>query len=177
MTEDELAEVLAQPPRSLRAALRPLRRFLIGPERLDIFHHSLREFAAGEFSAAELAELRNAFAGWCRAYGARGWPPETPVYILEHCADHYAETDPRAAVALPDRAWLTRQRERFGTATGFIRDVATAIDLAEGGVAAGFWKRGAGIGLPLRGFVFPDAPVTDLARFLNPANGPAHTLL
>ena len=82
VTADELAEVLEQPPRSLRAALSPLRRFLIGPERFDIFHHSLRELAAGELPA-ELAELRTAFADWCRAYGARGWPRETPVYILE----------------------------------------------------------------------------------------------
>ncbi|WP_028064814.1 NACHT domain-containing protein [Solirubrobacter soli] len=136
MTEEELAEVLEQPRRSLRAALRPVRRFLIGPERLDIFHHSLRGLVAGEFSAAELNELRTVFAGWCRTYGTRGWPPETPVYVLEHCADHYAETDPPSAVALPDRAWLTRQRDRFGAATGFIRDVATAIELADGDAPA-----------------------------------------
>jgi tetratricopeptide (TPR) repeat protein len=131
LTEDELAEALGQPRRALRGALRPVRRFLLGDERLDIFHRRLSELVAGEFSAAELDALRARFVAWCRGYGERGWPPETPRYVLDHCARHYGESDPAALVALPDGAWLTRQRESTGTPAGFIRDVEVALGAAD----------------------------------------------
>jgi hypothetical protein len=131
MTEDELAEVLEQPRRVLRAALRPVRRFLLGDVRLDIFHRRLSELVAGEFTASELEALRGRFVRWCRRYGERGWPDETPRYVLDHCAQHYAESDPAALVTLPDRAWFDRQRAATGSTAGFIRDVELAVTVAD----------------------------------------------
>jgi hypothetical protein len=132
MTEDELAELLEQPRRTMRGALRPVRRFLLGDGQLEIFHRSLTELVAGEFTAAELAQLRERFVAWCRGYQDRGWPPETPRYIVEQCAQHYAEHDPASAVALIDQAWLERQRETVGAAAGFIRDLTLALTAAAG---------------------------------------------
>lgn len=132
MTEDELAELLEQPRRAMRGALRPVRRFLLGDERLEIFHRSLTELVAGEFSSAELAQLRERFVAWCRGYQDRGWPSETPRYIVEQCAQHYAEHEPASAIALIDQAWLDRQRETVGAAAGFIRDLTLALGAAAG---------------------------------------------
>jgi tetratricopeptide (TPR) repeat protein len=131
MTDAELAEVLDQPLRKLRAALKPVRRYLIGDERLAIFHKRLSDLVAGEFSAAERRQRAERMLAWCRGYDQRAWPPETPGYVLDWCAQHYLAADPPAAVALPSRAWLERHRQSTGSATGFIRDVEVAIGAAD----------------------------------------------
>ena len=130
MTDAELAEVLDQPLRSLRTALTPIRRYLVGDERLAIFHRRLSDLVAGEFSAGERRQRAEAMVAWCRGYDQRAWPPETPSYVLDWCAQHYLAADPAAAVALPSRAWLERHRQNTGSATGFIRDVDVAIGAA-----------------------------------------------
>ncbi len=134
MTEGELAEVLEQPPRALRVALRPIRRYLVGDDRLAIFHKRLTDLVAGEFTAHELAELRDSMVAWCQRYEQQDWPAETPRYILDHCSEHYLTADPKLAVGLPSKAWLERHRRTSGAAAGFIRDVGVALDAADGDV-------------------------------------------
>jgi hypothetical protein len=127
MADAELAEVLDQPLRKLRDALKPIRRYLVGDERLAIFHKRLSDLVAGEFSAGERRQRAERMLAWCRGYDQRAWPPETPGYVLDWCAQHYLAADPAAAVALPSRAWLERHRQSTGSATGFIRDVEVAM--------------------------------------------------
>jgi hypothetical protein len=134
MTDVDLAEVLDQPLRRLRDALKPIRRYLVGDERLAIFHKRLSDLVAGEFSAGERRQRAERILAWCRRYDQRVWPPETPGYVLDWCAQHYLAADPAAAVALPSRAWLERHRQSTGSATGFIRDVEVAIGAAAGDV-------------------------------------------
>ena len=130
MTDAELAEVLDQPLRKLRDALKPVRRYLVGDERLTIFHKRLSDLVAGEFSAPERRQRAERMLAWCRSYDQRAWPPETPGYVLDWCAQHYLAADPAAVVALPSRAWLERHRQSTGSAAGFIRDVEVAIGAA-----------------------------------------------
>jgi tetratricopeptide (TPR) repeat protein len=130
MTDAELAEVLDQPLRKLRDALKPVRRYLVGDERLAIFHKRLSDLVAGEFSVGERRQRAERMLAWCRGYDQRAWPPETPGYVLDWCAQHYLAADPAAAVALPSRAWLECHRQSSGSATGFIRDVEVAIGAA-----------------------------------------------
>ena len=85
---------------------------------------------AGEFSAPKSRQRAERMLAWCRSYDQRAWPPETPGYVLDWCAQHYLAADPAAVVALPSRAWLERHRQSTGSAAGFIRDVEVAIGAA-----------------------------------------------
>jgi hypothetical protein len=131
MTDAELAAAMDQPTRVLRSALRPLERFLLGGERRDIFHRRLRELIAGEFSAAELTAFAQGLIDWCASYGERGWPEDTPAYVLDHYADHLAQADWAALIALSDQAWMTRRREAAGSLGGFIADAEMALGAAD----------------------------------------------
>ncbi|WP_158228089.1 trypsin-like peptidase domain-containing protein [Pseudonocardia sp. MH-G8] len=45
-------------------------------------HRTLQEIAEREFGAARLAQLRDRLHGWAGSYRSRGWPADTPVYLL-----------------------------------------------------------------------------------------------
>ena len=93
LTADELAELIRTPARKVRVAIVPIERYLLPGERLELMHLQLRKVLEEEFGPAELRKRRAALADWCRGYQDRGWPDETPGYVLAHAAAHFREAN------------------------------------------------------------------------------------
>jgi len=91
MTVEEIAEALGLGKRQARKAIEPIMRFLLGETRLELMHLQLRKVLAEDFSANEQAAYRQKVLDWCQSCNVRGWPEQTPGYVLAHYARHLAE--------------------------------------------------------------------------------------
>jgi hypothetical protein len=128
----ELAELTESPERKLKAAIEPIRRYLLpAGDRLELMHLQLRKVLEEEIGKAELRQRRDALLGWCKAHQDRGWPDETPDYVLAHAAAHFYEAgDKERVYALVDPRVMALKRARTGSHRAFATDVALAFDLA-----------------------------------------------
>ena len=129
LSRDELAGLSQVPPRRISRAMAAVMRYLLGEERYELMHPRLRDLLLGEFSASERADHTRRVLDWCAGYRARGWPEDTPAYVLDYGAAHLAAVgDFEGLFALIDRRWMERQRARGGKGelTAFIRDVSRA---------------------------------------------------
>jgi tetratricopeptide (TPR) repeat protein len=133
LSREELAGILQKPPRRITKPLDAVARYLLGERRFELMHPRLREAVTGEFSRDELEAANRRMLEWCASYRARGWPPDTPEYMLDYYAAHLAAVGDRAGLfALIDRRWMLRHRSRDdkSTLTEFIRDVSRATTTA-----------------------------------------------
>jgi hypothetical protein len=132
MSLDEMAEVLGVAKRQARKAVEPIRRFLLGEERLELMHLQLRKVVAEDVSASEQKESLRKLLAWCRAYREQGWPDETPPYVLAHYVAHLkaaGQVEDLYAVVLDGR-FRDAQRRNLGRRQATLSDVQTALDLA-----------------------------------------------
>ncbi|QFZ20000.1 hypothetical protein [Saccharothrix syringae] len=89
---DDLAELCGTPSREVAGLLGAADRCLVrraplhpGAAAADVYsfrHRDLREAACGLFAPSELDRYRRRVHAWARRYRARGWPPDTPEYLL-----------------------------------------------------------------------------------------------
>jgi hypothetical protein len=127
----ELADILGVSGQRLEAALAPIRRYLVGTERFTFMHRQLQEVVAAQFSAQQRQEYAAVLLDWGRRYQARGWPAETPLYLLWYYAAHLdAAGRSDELYALINRAWLNAQRAQTRSYRLFAQDVSLAIDRA-----------------------------------------------
>jgi len=54
-------------------------------------HLQLQKVLSKEFSGKELKDHEERLLAWCRGYKEKGWPAETPAYILAFYARHLKE--------------------------------------------------------------------------------------
>jgi tetratricopeptide (TPR) repeat protein len=134
LTLDELAGLLEKPKRKVRVALENLGRFLLGEERVELMHARLHERVREEFTFHELETGQQRLLAWCRGYQERGWPANTPDYILDEYGGHLADTgDTQALYKLIGPEYMKRQFEASRSYTGFVRDAELALALASAG--------------------------------------------
>jgi hypothetical protein len=132
MSLDEIAGALGVGKHQTRKAVEPIRRFLLGDDRLELMHLQLRKVVAEDVSAAEQKESLGKLLAWCRSYREQGWPDETPAYVLTHYGAHLkaaGQVDDLYAVVLDSR-FRDAQRKVLGRRQVTLADVQTALDLA-----------------------------------------------
>jgi hypothetical protein len=128
MSADELAGVLELSHRAVARALKPIERFIVGEERLQLFHRLLYELLQEEVGKTELARISGRIAAWCAAAQDAGWKGGAPRYALAHYAEHlYEAADHERLQALIDGLWLREHRRVFGAPRAFVRDAELAI--------------------------------------------------
>lgn len=84
LSADELAEALEFPKKEVRDALQPLRRFLLGDERVELMHLEFHRLVTGAwFTRQELKGYEERLLGYCA-----GWREHASDYALAHYAGH-----------------------------------------------------------------------------------------
>jgi tetratricopeptide (TPR) repeat protein len=127
----EIADALAAPLWDLQTDFTPIRRFMLGEERLTLMHDELAHALAAWFTPTERAALRSRLLGWCRAYAERGWPDDTPDYIVEHYAGHLFDAgDFDALDRLLASPWVALPRRRLGSHAALLRALGQALEVA-----------------------------------------------
>jgi hypothetical protein len=108
ITVGEIAELRELVPRRIRKAIEPIQRYLIGQERIELMHLQLRKVLLSQFGESERNGYRQTILQWAQRYRVRGWPAETPVYLLRHYAAHLADAEDRAGLAalFANQQWL-----------------------------------------------------------------------
>jgi hypothetical protein len=91
MTPPELAGALDLDLMSVRQALEPIRRFLIGGKHLELMHQELRAAVADLFTTSERQRYQRSLLEWCAGYARKGWSSDTPDYALRCAVAHLAE--------------------------------------------------------------------------------------
>jgi hypothetical protein len=144
VTQGELAEVTGRPAEDFPSALRdPLARSLnvirddSRPEaelRWVLAHSSLQEQAESD---PDLAPLLDRCAGqiiaWAERYQSRGWPEDTPMFLLEGYAtfvSRRADNGARAAAHLLTLATDPNRHRRLFASTGSDWAALEEVDLA-----------------------------------------------
>jgi len=128
MTADELADALGIPKKQVLDALEPIRRFLLGEERLELMHLEFRRMVEGWFTQRELRDYRDQLLDYC----AR-WREHGSDYALSHYAAHLFEAGRYEELyGLIDREWMELKRRRTGSHRSFAVDVELAFHAAEG---------------------------------------------
>jgi tetratricopeptide (TPR) repeat protein len=131
MSDVELAAVLDLSPRLVRRAIEPIRRFLLGRERLELMHLELRSVVAEQLSSDEQQAAQSSLLAWCIRFAQAGWPDDTPDYILSHYAGHLQQAhDHEALYALISQRWMDLKARRTHSHRSFAQDVLHAIDAA-----------------------------------------------
>jgi tetratricopeptide (TPR) repeat protein len=132
ITIGELAAVLELPVHQVRKAIAPIHRFLVGRDQLELMHLELRAVLVEQFtSPAERQAYRRRLLAWCASYSHRGWPTDTPDFVLDRYASHLHEVgDYDELYRLLDRRWMELQAARTHSHQAFARDVLLAIDAA-----------------------------------------------
>jgi len=129
MTADELADALEMPKWRVLDALKPVRRFLLGEERMELMHLEFRRLVEREwFTKRERKSYEERLLDYC----AR-WREHESDYALEHYAAHLFEVGRREELyGLIDREWMELKRRRTGSHRSFAADVDLAFRAAEG---------------------------------------------
>jgi tetratricopeptide (TPR) repeat protein len=131
MAVEELADVLDLPKRQISQAIAPIRRFLLGHEQLELMHLELRAILAEHFSADEQLACKARLLSWCGSFRVRGWPADTPEYVLDHYADHLLEAgEDEPLYSLIDRRWMELKAVHTHSHQAFARDVLLAVGVA-----------------------------------------------
>jgi tetratricopeptide (TPR) repeat protein len=131
MTILELAGMLDLPAWQVRKAIEPIRRFLLGSERVELMHLELGAVVAEQFSQAEQHAYRRKLRAWCASFAEAGWPDDTPDYVLAHYAAHLREAGENEALyALVERRWMDLKAARTRSHRAFAQDVLLAIEAA-----------------------------------------------
>lgn len=100
-------------------------------ERLGFAHDELRRATADAIGPAVAGRHRAALRTWAAEFARRGWPDDTPEYLVAHYPTALAaDTDPAALAALPspDRVAMWQRRTGHdGLAAQEITDVLNAL--------------------------------------------------
>ncbi|QOV38411.1 trypsin-like peptidase domain-containing protein [Streptomyces ferrugineus] len=102
-----------------------------GDEQVLLFAHETLRATAEQLLGPELTECHDRLHDWARQYRDRGWPDDTPRYLLEPYARLLAareDTDRLAELAL-DRRRHERMLARFGTDRAALAEIAAAAEL------------------------------------------------
>jgi tetratricopeptide (TPR) repeat protein len=130
---EDLAAVLELPKRQINHAIAPVRRFLLGDDRLELMHQELRVVVANSFTPDERARYRGRLRDWCARFGVAGWPDKTPDYVLDAYAAHLREAgDHEELFHLIDHRWMELRAARAGSYSAFAQDVLLMIEAAAG---------------------------------------------
>ena len=94
LLEQELPEVSEEDAlrgRDIGRTLGQAARYLSGDARAgyQLAHPRIREFIEATLHD-ERSRYQRALRDWCSSYAERGWPPDTPRYVLAHYPDHLA---------------------------------------------------------------------------------------
>ena len=129
MTHAELADVLVVPLADTRRAIATIERFLIGDRALTLMHYELRMLLKESyFSAAEQASFGKLLRDWCNGFLTKGWPRDTPDYVVAHSASHFAEAGDNAALAaLVGPRWKAIRYRRTRSNREFGHDLSLAL--------------------------------------------------
>ena len=129
LTRRDLADLLEAEPVDVARVLKPVQRFLLGRDRLELMHLELREALRDEFSPKHLRACTTRLLTWCAAAARAGWPADTPLYVLEHSARHLEEAgDVAGRLALvTDAAFRAAQRHGLGDIERPLADVRAAL--------------------------------------------------
>jgi tetratricopeptide (TPR) repeat protein len=131
MALEDLAAVLDMPVRNVNHAIEPIRRFLLGNDRLELMHDEFRVVLTANFSPRERAEYRRRLRHWSASFGAAGWPDDTPDYVLDSYAALLREEDLHEALyALIDQRWMQLRAARTGSYHAFAQDILLMIAAA-----------------------------------------------
>jgi hypothetical protein len=134
LTAHDVEELTGWPSRQVQSALH-IRIFVAMPGRWQSFpvflfaHELLHEVAADAVSAERLQVLRHRLHNWANKYRSRGWPDDTPDYLLlwyprmlERCKDFERLVDCVTDVIRHDR-----MRSRSGNNQAAIAEVDAAM--------------------------------------------------
>jgi hypothetical protein len=128
---DEVAAVLGVSRRAVRQALKPIERFVIGEDRIQLFHHLLYESLQEELGNQDLARITASIVSWCSKQQDTGWKDGASYYALAHYAEHLADAGNHSRLqSLVDGKWLHEHQRVFGVPRFFIRDAELAISSA-----------------------------------------------
>jgi len=131
MSMEELAALLEAPKRHVSRAIAPIRRFLVGQERLELMHLELRTAVTEQFSPAERQAYRRRLLTWCGRASTTDQPEEIPGYVLSHYAGHLQESgDHETLYGLIGRAWMDAKAARTYSHWSFAQDVLLMIQTA-----------------------------------------------
>jgi tetratricopeptide (TPR) repeat protein len=131
MGSEELAEALGVPVWDVNEALEPVRRFLLGRDRFELMHLEFRAVVGEQFGPTERQGYRRQLLDWCANWGARGWPDDTPDYVLDHYCSHLREAgDKEGLYRVVDRRWMKLKAARTHSHQAFAEDVLMAIEAA-----------------------------------------------
>jgi len=112
---DEIAGVLDLSHRAVRKAITPVERFIVGEDRVQLFHRLLYEFLQDEIGDHDLARITARIVAWCSGAQGVGRKDGASHYALAHYAEHLADAkDHTKLQALIDGKWLREHRRVFG---------------------------------------------------------------
>ena len=128
MTADELADALGIPKKRMLNALEPVRRFLLGDERVELMHPEFQCLVGKEwFAERELEGYRECLLAYCVR-----WREHESDYALDHYAAHLFEASRYGQLyGLLDKEWMELKRRRGGAHWSFAEDLELAIRAAE----------------------------------------------
>lgn len=115
LTDEEYADVLEEGLWTIGDALQPIRRFLIGEERLELIHLQFRRAVARQYSPKEQETFRLQLLDWGRRYQNSDWSTGTPAYLLMYYSQHLImakQWTELFSLACDDR-YLTEQHKAF----------------------------------------------------------------
>src|SRR5260221_1438731 len=132
ITPLELADALGAAAWDVEDALRPLRRLLIGHERLSLLGaEHFRGALERRLGERETNRYRALLLAWCERYEAAGWPLETPAYALSNYAVLLREAGAREKLyRLPGAPWRRRRLAQTGSYAGYVDDLWLAREAA-----------------------------------------------
>jgi hypothetical protein len=131
MTVGEIADVLKASPWDVEQAIRPVRRFLIGHERLELMHAYFRRELERQFSIREQKQRAALLVEWCATYETEGWPEDTPHYVLSTYVAHLRKSNNSAHIyRLINPAWMKRRWTQTRSYSGYLDDVFNAMEAA-----------------------------------------------
>jgi tetratricopeptide (TPR) repeat protein len=127
----ELADVLGESTLEVEDAVEPIRRFLLGDERVEWMHQQLRSAVSDLLGRRERERARVRLLDWLTSYEKAGWPDATPDYAIAFTGSHLAEVDDRRGLyGLVSRRWRDLSLARWGSYWWFMRDVSLAAEAA-----------------------------------------------
>ncbi|WP_170231976.1 NACHT domain-containing protein [Saccharothrix saharensis] len=143
LTVRDLAELTGGRPRLIGEHLRTATgrtfvafppRWRTGAENYRFAHDTLLKTASHELSGAELGDRRTRLRAWAGGYRDRGWPVDTPEYLLADYPKTFHPTDDRAQVlALAiDRTRHNRMVDVTGSDVLALTEITAALDTACG---------------------------------------------
>jgi tetratricopeptide (TPR) repeat protein len=138
---EEMSKLVGQPLPAVVVVVNVLKRFLAGRERLSFAHSLFYDVLRGRripevdtsevaIPAADRSRWEGRLLSWCRQYVDDGFPDDTPAYVLENAASHFAEADDPRLYALVCPRWYELKSTRIRLLTSFAQDVATAAAAA-----------------------------------------------